>query len=217
MALAGRLDSLYATRRTLLSRVRNPDDHESWEDFFKTYSRLVYSMALKARLSDAEAQDVVQETFIALAKQMPKFRYDPDKGRFKNWLIKTTQNKIYDHFRKKKPELLPKTRTPGGTQRTSTIERIPDPASLNLDDLCEQEWRQHVFQQAVEKVKLQVNASQFQIFDLYVLKEWPVRRIASTLGISRTRVYLAKHRLLKLVEHEVKLLQEEFRISAAEK
>ena len=217
MALAGRLDSLYATRRTLLSRVRNPDDHESWEDFFKTYSRLVYSMALKARLSDAEAQDVVQETFIALAKQMPKFRYDPDKGRFKNWLIKTTQNKIYDHFRKKKPELLPKTRTPGGTQRTSTIERIPDPASLNLDDLCEQEWRQHVFQQAVEKVKLQVNASQFQIFDLYVLKEWPVRRIASTLGISRTRVYLAKHRLLKLVEHEVKLLQQEFRISAAEK
>ena len=217
MALAGRLDSLYATRRTLLSRVRNPDDQESWEDFFKTYSRLVYSVALKARLSDAEAQDVVQETFIALARQMPKFRYDPDKGHFKNWLIKTTQNKIYDHFRKKKPELLPKTRTDGGTARTSTIERIPDPASLNLDAVCEEEWRQVVFLQAVEKVKEQVSASQFQIFDLYVLKEWPVRRIASTLGISSTRVYLAKHRLLKLVEQEVKLIQKEFRTRETDK
>jgi DNA-directed RNA polymerase specialized sigma24 family protein len=45
---------------------------------------------------------------------------------------------------------------------------------------------------------------QWQIFDLYVLKEWPVREVAQALGVSIGRVYLAKHRISALVKREVK-------------
>jgi RNA polymerase sigma factor (sigma-70 family) len=209
MAMAGKCDSLYATRRSLLSRVKNPEDQESWKVFFDTYSRLVYSVAAKAGMSHTEAEEVVQETFIALMKAMPNFKYDPAIGSFKSWLIHTTQFKIADQFRKRKRRQNvngPSTHEEG---RTATIERIPDPKSLDVGSIFEDEWRERIFELAVERVKEQVPASQFQIFDLYVIKKWPVRKVATTLGINSGRVYLAKHRLTQLVKREVKALEAE--------
>src|SRR5688500_5891812 len=101
MALAVKVAKANATRRSLLSRVKNPDDQESWRDFFRTYSKLVYRVATKAGLSHCEAEDVVQETFIALTKKMPQFKYDPALGSFKSFLIHTAQFKIGDQLRKR--------------------------------------------------------------------------------------------------------------------
>src|SRR5436190_24115121 len=67
---------LIPTRQSLLSRLKDWDDQESWQDFFNAYWRLIYQVALKARLNDTEAQEVVQETVISVAKEMPGFRYD---------------------------------------------------------------------------------------------------------------------------------------------
>ena len=64
-------DSL-PTRRTLLSRLRNLGDDASWRVFFDTYWRLIYNVARKAGLPDSDAQDVVQDTVIAVARKMPE-------------------------------------------------------------------------------------------------------------------------------------------------
>ena len=68
------------TRRSLLGRLKNWDDREGWEDFFNTYWKLIYSVALKAGLSDAEAQDVVQETLVTVAKKVGQFKSDRPIG-----------------------------------------------------------------------------------------------------------------------------------------
>ena len=205
MALASKYEISDATRRSLLSRVKNPNDQESWDTFFKKYSRLVYSVATRAGLDHTEAEEAVQETFITLMKTMPHFKYDPSKS-FKSWLIHTTQFKILDQLRKRKRRHL-KSASTRSEGRTATIERIPDPASLNVESIFEDEWREHIFKVAVEKVKQQVTASQYQIFDLYVLKKWSVSKIASTLGINSGKVYLAKHRIAKLVKRELDALK----------
>ena len=211
MASKAKSENPNATRRSLLSRVKNPDDQESWRDFFGTYSKLIYSVAHKAGLTHSEAEEVVQETFISLTKKMPQFKYDPAIGSFKSFLIHTTHFKISDQFRKRNRRHLqsPSTASEG---RTAAIERIPDPSSLNVATIFEGEWREHLFQRAIERIKQQVTASQYQIFDLYVLKEWPVRKVAATLGINRGRIYLAKHRLSQLVKREVKALEADFRV-----
>jgi hypothetical protein len=76
-------DGLVRTRATLLGRMKNLDDQASWQEFFEIYWRLIYGFARKAGLNDAEAQDVVQETMVAVSKQMPRFTYDPAVGTFK--------------------------------------------------------------------------------------------------------------------------------------
>src|SRR5687767_3382272 len=89
------------TRLTLLSRLKDLGDSASWQTFFDTYWRLIFSVARKAGLSEAEAHDVVQETIIAVSKQMPGFRYDRARGSFKSWLLTITHRRIHDHLRKR--------------------------------------------------------------------------------------------------------------------
>src|SRR5690349_5651338 len=79
------------TRRSLLTRLKKWDDQESWQDFFDTYWQLIYSVALRSGLNDSEAQDVVQETVAAVARQMPNFKYNPAIGSFKSWLLLITR------------------------------------------------------------------------------------------------------------------------------
>ena len=97
-------DGPIPTRRSLLNRLKNWDDQESWKDFFDTYSKLIYGVAIQAGLNDTEAQEVVQETVIAVAKQMEVFKYDPRIGSFKGWLLHTTRWRISDQLRKRRGE-----------------------------------------------------------------------------------------------------------------
>src|SRR5438093_3020848 len=87
-------DSLLPTRQSLLSRLRDWQDQDGWREFFDTYWRLIYRVTRQAGLDDASAQDVVQNTFIYLARRMPKFRYDPARGSFKAWLRGVTGSPI---------------------------------------------------------------------------------------------------------------------------
>src|SRR5882762_11747856 len=84
-------EELIPTRDTLLSRLKDWQDEESWRDFFNIYWKLVYGFALKAGLSDQEAQEVVQETVITVARRIPEFRYDPARCSFKTWLLNLTR------------------------------------------------------------------------------------------------------------------------------
>ena len=200
--------SLIPTRKSLISRLKNWDDQRSWNDFFNTYSKLMYGVAIQAGLTDAEAKEVVQETVISVAKKIAEFHYDPAVGSFKGWLLTTTRWRITDQFRKRQRDaarLKVRNRTSTGT---ATIERVPDPAPCDLDAICEKEWQKTVFEAALRKVKEQVNPKHYQIFDLYVVKRWPAHKVATTLGITSGKVFLVKHRMAALLKAEIKRLEE---------
>jgi RNA polymerase sigma-70 factor (ECF subfamily) len=132
--------------------------------------------------------------------------YDRARSSFKNWLCLITRRRIIDHFRRR-------TVLKGGpsssddTSRTDTVSRVPDPASLNLDAVWDEEWRKNLVDAAIERVKQQVAPKQFQIFDLSVLKEVPVREVTRLLKVNPAQVYLARHRVSALVKKEVKRLE----------
>ena len=73
-----------ATRASLLGRLKNWDDAESWEEFTQTYSRLIYNVARQAGLTEDEARDVVQETLLGVAKKINEFESSPERGSFKS-------------------------------------------------------------------------------------------------------------------------------------
>ena len=105
--VTSRTEEFILTRYSLLSRLQNWDDQESWKSFFDTYWRLIYSIALKSGLTEAEAQDVVQETIICVAKDIDKFKHDRALGSFKGWLRNLTRWRIADQLRKRKPNACP--------------------------------------------------------------------------------------------------------------
>jgi RNA polymerase sigma-70 factor (ECF subfamily) len=200
-------DDLIPTRRSLLTRLKDWDDQEGWKRFFDTYWKLIHGVAVKSGLTDAEAQDAVQETVIEVAKRMHEFKYDPALGSFKGWLCQLTRWKVVGQFRRRQRDLAPHARTLADPDRTATVERLPDPESLDLDSLWEEEWRKNLIDAALRRLKRKANAKDFQIFHFYVLREWPVQEVVETLGVSADQVYQAKSRILPLLTKEVEYLE----------
>ena len=199
------------TRWTLIARLKDLDDQESWRVFFDTYGGLIYGVAIKSGLSHAEAQDVVQETVISVSKNMKSFKADPAVGSFKSWLLTLTRWRIVDQFRRRGRELHPSpAASPQSETRfeeTSFEARIADPAANVLDRIWEEEWERHVIAAALEKVKQQVSARHYQVFYVLAIKQVPPAKVAATLGLPVDQVYLIKHRLTKIFETAIKAVE----------
>ena len=201
-------DEFLPTRVSLLNRLRNWDDQQSWKEFFETYWKMLYSVARRAGLSDSEAQDIVQDTIVAVAKSMPKFQYDPALGSFKTFLTTITRRRITDFFRQagRRPRYQS---APEPTSGTGMVERLPDPAADVLERLCDEEWERTILEAALTRIKEKVGAKHFQIYDCYVLKGWAVDVVAKNLNVSADLIYTTKHRMTALLREEVVRLEKE--------
>jgi RNA polymerase sigma-70 factor (ECF subfamily) len=198
------------TRSSLLSRLRNLGDDASWRTFFDTYWLLLYNVARKSGLTDADAQDVVQETIIAVARKMPEFRYDPAKGSFKNWLLLITRRRIHDHLRKLYRSLPAANRgEPATNEASETAAAEVLTPDEQIDAAWEAEWRNNFFQTALARVRQRVKPKVYQAFDCCVSQNLPTSEVARMLGLSAAQVYLAKHRVGRALKAEMTRLEGE--------
>ena len=206
---SGRQDELLPTRSSLLDRLRDWEDQASWREFFNTYWKFIYSVAIRSGLSDQEAEDVVQETVLSIAKKMPEFVYDPAKCSFKGWLMHVTRLRIMDQLRRRQTPLQQSPACDRDSRNTPTVERIPDPASATQQDAAwDDEWERNLVDAAMEKVKLRVKPEHYQIFYLSAVKGLGTREVARMLQVNIGQVYLVRHRLAKDVKREVERLKE---------
>jgi RNA polymerase sigma factor (sigma-70 family) len=190
--------------------MRDLGDSESWRTFFETYWRLIYNVARKSGLSDDQAQDVVQDTVIAVARKMPEFRYDPAKGSFKHWLLLICRRRIHDQLRRvyssrqiaqAGPEELA-----AATISVPTAAPSPD---AQIEGDWEQAWRENVFQMALARVRQRANPKHYQVFDYCVLQNLRPAEVAVMLGLSAAQVYLAKHRISAAVKRAAREIEAE--------
>src|SRR2546428_13171081 len=107
-------EDLVPTRRSLISRLKNWDDHESWSAFFTVYWKIIYWAARRAGLTNDEGQEVVQETVISVSRAIPGFKYDPQTGSFKSWLLQLTSWRIKDQLRARVRVIAEPVRTDSG-------------------------------------------------------------------------------------------------------
>lgn len=197
------VDELIPTRGSLINRLKDWRDQSSWQDFFDTYWKLIYGVARRAGLNDAEAQDVVQETMVTVAKYIPEFNYDPAIGEFKSWLLRITHCRIVDQFRKR-GRMAPLSHEAGESQEPPDLA---DPATGHFEKLWDAEWEHNLLEAAKARVKRRANPEHYQLFEFYVTKEWPAEKVAAHFGVSINQVYLAKNRIKELLIEESKRLE----------
>jgi len=194
------------TPRTLLERIKAWDDHDGWREFFDTYWGLIYGVARQTGLNDAEAQDIVQETIVAVAKNISDFHYDPSRGSFKSWLLQQTRWRVQGYFRKRQYQRDGQKFPREQPLDTATIEQQPAPNDFNLDETWDAEWERNLLEVALQNVKTRATPRQFQLFALHVLNELPARLVAERVGAKLAEVYFAKYRISNLVKKEIKRL-----------
>ena len=186
---------LLPTRASLLSRLRDWQN-ESWQEFFELYWKLIYNTARRYGLSDIEAQDVVQETMIGVSRNIPSFRYEPERCSFKTWLMNLILWRIKDQLRKRRAH-----------EPLAAAMELPEPEKFVQQ--WEKDWQANIMAAAVDRVKNKLSPQVFQIFDFCVLQKKGVEETAEVLSVSRARVYLARHRVTNKIMKEIERLTAE--------
>lgn len=201
--------TLFRTRASLLQRLKDNTDQDGWREFFETYWRLIYGVARRSGLSDSEAQDLVQETLVVVARQMPGFRYDPARGSFKAWLHTVIRGRLSRHWRRRRfrPEVAGGDPVAGDRDDPAGME---DPAAASeFEAGWQREWEQNLMDAALRRVQAKVSSRQYLLFSLAVLKEVPVATICERYEASLAQVYLARHRVGKQLRAEIARLRVE--------
>lgn len=203
-------DDSLPTRHSLLNRLKDWGDDRSWREFFETYWRLIYNFGRKSGLTDAEAQDAVQDTIIGVARKIEDFKTGAAFGSFKSWLMQQAYWRITDQFRKR--SLSARSQSVDDLQSADDSHALK-PRELNavaapeLEQLWEIEWQEHIMRTALSRVKSKATVKQFQIFDLHVLQQLSVHQTAQVMGTTVTAVYMATSRLKRALKAELKAVR----------
>ncbi|EDY83656.1 RNA polymerase sigma factor, sigma-70 family [Verrucomicrobiia bacterium DG1235] len=194
------------TRASLLFRLRDWKDNDTWREFYDLYYNFVYRHARGSGLDHHEAEEVTQEVFQACAKNIKTFDPHPRPGSFRRWLGNLARWRVSDKLReRKKPSDTHNNRYPVEEDPRDLIDRIPAPSDSETIRL-EEEWRQELYLTALKRIAQKVNPKHYQVFHLHHRDEWPLKRIAAELKISRASAYVINHRLKSQLQQELESL-----------
>lgn len=186
-------DNKLNTRATLLIRLRNKYDDESWEDFTNYYSKYVYAVLKGMGVAFDELDDMKQSIMLKLWKSLPDFEYNPEKGSFRSWLCTVIRRTVYNYFRSKKE-----------------ISELKSEESVNadIDKIAEKEWMLHIASLAWDNI---CNDFSETVKETYIRLSngEKAEEIAEALNISRGSVYVYKERVQKALRKEVRRLDSE--------
>ena len=197
---------LLETRSSLIQRLKATINGKSWEEFFHTYWELIYNVARRAGLSEADAQDIVQETILKVHNSLDRFEYNRKRGTFKGWLRTVTRSRLNDFF--KKQQRRPALNQPL-EETADELQNLEDPEGPEIEKIWDEEWNRNLIQAALSRTKKLSSPKQFQIFKCHYIDEWTVRETCRTLGVNAAQVYMAKQRVGKIFREAVETLQEQ--------
>jgi RNA polymerase sigma-70 factor (ECF subfamily) len=195
-----------ATRASLIVKLRDPCDETAWSEFVALYEPLVYRLARKKGLQDADARDVCQDVFKAVAHAVD--RWEPGRGSFRGWLSRITRNLLINFLTRGQYQ-------PRGSGATSVMERLdaqpaPDPsASASASALFDIEYRRRLFLRAAELVRNEFTPTTWQAFRQTAIEDRPPSQVALELGLSRGAVYIARSRVLARLKRKVQELADD--------
>jgi RNA polymerase sigma factor (sigma-70 family) len=179
-----------ATRHTLIVKLRDPADAGAWREFVAIYEPLVYGLARRKGLQDADARDLCQEVFRTVAQAIDRWDLDPALGSFRGWLSRIARNLLVN-FLTRRPYRL---RGSGSTSVQDWLEAQPadDPSATAL---FEAEYRRRL--------------KTWNAFWQTAVEGRPPGDVAAELGLSVPAVYIARSRALARLRHRIGQLGEE--------
>ena len=187
-----------ATRITLLARLRSADDAQAWRTFVDLYLPLVYRYCRRRGLQDADARDVSQQVLASVHRAIDKFEYDPQRGRFRNWLGTIALHEIGRHARRD--------RRPGKGGGDGAGNWIAEQESGPDDAAWMEEFNAHIFAAALDRVRPEFDELTWRAFDATWLKDAKPRDAAVELGKPAAWVYKARYKVLARLRSEIEFL-----------
>jgi RNA polymerase sigma-70 factor (ECF subfamily) len=168
----------------------------AWREFFDRYAPAIYRVARMRGLAHDDADDIVQQTMVSISSHIGDFRYDRDRGRFRNWVRKITENKIKSMWRKR----------PAAQANISRLDALPDGAPC-VEDLWENEWRIQDLIWCLDQVEKDISPRKMEAFRKYVLEGIPAEEVARQMEMSVGNIYVTRHTVLSKIRRKAAELE----------
>ncbi len=181
------------TRSSLLQRLRNPADRESWTEFAAIYEPVLHAYIGKKGLQESDARDVVQEVLVKLHRVLPDFTLDRERGRFRTWLWQVTSNAIADWARARKRH---------AREEDAWRDRLADQATGPEPVDWSVSYRKRVLEVVLEKVQGQTQPRTWSCFEQHVLRARPSADVAAELELTANAVKVNASRVLTRVREQ---------------
>jgi RNA polymerase sigma factor (sigma-70 family) len=192
------MDESTSTRPSLLIRLRDSGDERAWSEFMEIYGPLVYRLAKRRGLQEADAQDLAQEVFRAVARAIERYDPDPARGSFRGWLCRIANNLIINCLSAQR-------RHPRGTGDTGMQRMMEDRPDTSREEsaLFEVEYRRQLLTWAAARVRGAFSQATWQAFWQTAVEGRPPREVAEALGVSIGTVYQYKSRVVIRIRREI--------------
>lgn len=189
------------TRPSLLRSLRAEDAGESWVDFFHCYAPAVMRAARFRGLDAHDADDVVQQVMLAISRHIRGFKYDRDRGRFRQWVRRIAESKIADHLRRRPP-----VQSDACLSDRASDEPSPDELWAQV---WENEWRLQDIAHCLHNIRETVAPQTFEAFRMYVIEGMSADRVAAALNISMHHVHVIRCQILKRIKKQIAELHDD--------
>src|SRR5262245_44046260 len=190
------------TRYSLLLRIQDPRNQAAWAEFVAIYEPLVYRLARRKGLQDADARDLCQDVFRAVAKAARRWVPDPERGSFRGWLFRIARNLMLNFVRYQR-------RHPHGTG-DSDVARLIDVQFAAADEpsrRAEEQYRRELFQIAARAIEPEFARSTWLAFWRTAVEAGQIAVVAQELGLSPGAVYIARSRVLARLRQRVEEIE----------
>ena len=182
------------TSESLLLRIRDPRDRSAWDRFDAIYRPVVYRVARRAGWQHSDAEDLTQRVMASVAKAIPDWQKDNNKGGFRSWLYQIARNGLISTLRTSRRDI-----AIGGSDFLERSQAMESPTG-EIERLIDEEHHRSQLRTAAEIVRDEFHTSSWQAFWMTTLGELSVPDAAEKLQLSTGAVYAARSRILRRLQ-----------------
>jgi RNA polymerase sigma factor (sigma-70 family) len=180
----------------LIESVKDWREDTGWQRFYELYSSSIRAHARASGLSDSEADDVVQETMIKVARYLPKFEYKRTICRFRTWLNQIVNQRIFEAAHRRRKNLY----------SSANLDELREVLHTNDaavgDQIAQAESERNLIETCLARVRAKTNPEHWQIFEANALHGLPVAKVAELHATSVANVWVVRHRILNALRRE---------------
>jgi RNA polymerase sigma factor (sigma-70 family) len=190
------------TRHSLLVRLRDRGDQRAWAELLEIYEPLLYRLARRQGLQHADAEELTQEAFVAVAAAIERWDPDPSRGSFRGWLFRIARNMTINFLSRTRPENV----GTGGTGFRYFLEQQPA-ASAEEVTLFGREYRREAFRWAAGEIREEFQESTWRAFWATAVEGRDIKETAGALEMSLGAVYAARSRIMARLKRKLQQLE----------
>jgi RNA polymerase sigma-70 factor (ECF subfamily) len=192
------------TSLSLLDRIREAPDAESWDRLVSLYAPLLRRWVRRYEIQASDVDDIVQEVLSAVLNDLPKFQHSRRTGAFRNWLRTILVNRVRLYWRSRKYQPL----ATGSSSIAEMLDQLQDDSS-QISEIWNREHNEVVLKRLMKAIRPQFEDQTWLAFQRQVVDRKRADAVAQELEMSLSSVYKAKSRVLAALRREAQGLVDE--------